>query len=194
MKTHSTLFLLLATCLPLGSLLMAEPDGRLVSEYYDAFNSSDGNTLRGATRDLVKEVPRADWPELFAAIIDRAAKVPDDSQIIAVVASFSYSENPKLVWGGHLEQSLVAQATNSDASVRATIAHLLTNKQSDKYRELCLSFLKDPDDYVRERAITGIGTWKDGRELAAKYIQEHASSPEYARSVRKASMFTGTYR
>ena len=38
-----------------------------------------------------------------------------DSQIIATVAGFSYSEDQTFVWGGHLEQSLVAQATNSDA-------------------------------------------------------------------------------
>ena len=76
MKTRSALLLLLATCLPLGSSLMAGPDSSLVSKYYDAFNSADGNTLMGANENLVKEVPYADWPELFAAIIDRAAKVP----------------------------------------------------------------------------------------------------------------------
>lgn len=72
------------------------------------------------------------------------------------------------------------------------------NYYPERYRPISLSFLDDPNDWVRDSAVRAIEEWKDAQDIlkkyiqdhgAKKYIQDHGDALHHAESIRSAKIY-----
>jgi hypothetical protein len=186
MKTRRAALAFVALCLVFSASAPAQINDAMVDKYYNEFNALDGTALVNASIELSMEVPLNSQSELFADLIDRAAKNPKDFPVITETITLIYNRGSRLLWNAHLEKALLAQIRHPAPQVRMMLVGLLARKEPDKYREISLSFLNDPDDDVRGRALDAMRGWKDREDILKKYIKDHAADPDHAKSVDDA--------
>jgi len=168
---------------------LAEISDSIVDKYYEEMHTTDGTASINIGINLSTEFPDASQGELFAVLIDRADKKQEDYSVLCNVLTYLINKDPSFVWSAHLEKSLLALTKCPDVKVRAGLIRLLTMREKNKYQDLCIAFLDDPNDDVRNIAIPAVGYRANGRNILKKYIQDHDADPNYAKSVARAKKF-----
>jgi len=161
------------------------------NKYYPPLkaNENDGTGLRIVLHQFFDEVPAASQSEVLARIMERAsAATPPDNALIESILSVSEGfQDKKVEWNTHLEKLIYAQAKNPDPNVRGMVVHALAKMRKDAAREVVLSFLNDPDDGVRSRALDSIDQWPDAESIYQGYIQSHHSDADHSKSLQYAN-------
>ena len=160
------------------------------STYYPQFKSSeyDGTGRRIVLHEFFDEVPAASQSEVLARIMEKAsAATPPDNALIESILSLSEGfQDKKVDWNPHLEKLIYAQAKSPDPNVRSLVVHVLAKMRKNDARDLVLSFLNDPDENVRSRALDSIDKWPDAEPLYRGYIQAHQADTDHSKSVQYA--------
>lgn len=180
--------LLLAAWMLLATMSRADTQAELVEKYCKAFNfpDNDGMSRQSVVFAMDKEVPRAGRDDFYAALIDRAASEPDGAGAIGYVLGELGNREVTFIWNQHLKRSVLAQAKHKSAGVRGMVSSLLCMHDRTEYRDLCLSYLNDPDDDVRSKTLFAMGRWPDALSIMTKYIQDHHASSDHSGSLEVA--------
>jgi HEAT repeat protein len=175
--------------------IKAEVPEDKVKAFYDSLNTWCGNGLMFVNRDFEKNFTEKDQADVLAEIIERSAKIPNDSYVLlhamGMAGSFVRPDGTR-PWNPRLESVLLAQAHNSNPYAREALVAVLLNRHENKQRDMILSFLKDDNDEVRQSVLDGINKakWPDALTICKEYIDQTQPEGSYKGSVICAKRYT----
>lgn len=162
----------------------ATTNADFVNKYYRIFESAE---QVGPSIFFFKDVPPSSRAEVLADILDRAvAANPQNLMVIRNVIEILRGFQGPVTWNAHLEKSVLDQAKSPDLTIRELLIEMLAIARKDQNRDLILSFQNDPDQEIRYAALHDIVRWPDAESIYQKFIQDHQSDPNYAKSVQAA--------
>lgn len=186
---------IVALAMPLMPLTVpADARGDLVDKYINRLQDQTcGNGVRGVISDLIDEVPASERDELFASIIDKGGQSPEADNAIPHILDILSPESFGDVWSSHLEKAVLSQNANKSPGVRRMLVGLLSKRDREKYREICLSYLDDPDQRVQFGAVCALEYWPDAVGVLSKYVRgRRYNAEDPADPVAEAKRFLGS--
>jgi hypothetical protein len=177
---------LIAAVLLFASASHALPRPEVLDELHGRFVGKDALSRGAAYEWFEKNVPPAERAETLLELwrLEQARKLGAGATIVAWLlepAAKTIELTPPL-------QAMLSQAAQSaDFDTRAVTLNVLADRGARAER--FIPFLRDADDFIRERAVEELATRPGGAKTLKKYVADNATSKKYERSVTRARFF-----
>jgi hypothetical protein len=170
----------------------------LYSSLKGTFTPSDtGDPMMAIEMDFNKAVPQSDQAKVIAELIERAAGVPTDTDVLFNAMHLAEFKQPdgESPWNERLESALLAQAGNSHLGIRGRLVDIfLTHPDAhhrDKIIPLISSFLRDDDDHRRVGLLDDLikSKWPETHQICEDYVKNTPVEGAHKESVLTAKAF-----
>lgn len=177
---------LLAAVLFLASAAHALPRQEVLDELHGRFVSRDALSRRAAYEWFEKNVPPGERAEALLELwrLEQARKWGAGATIVAWLLEPSAKA---VELKPPLQAMLSGAARSSDFDTRGVTLNVLADRGAPAER--FIPFLRDSDDFIRERAVEEIAKRGDAAKTLKKYVSDNATSKKFERSVARARFF-----
>jgi len=169
----------------------------LYSEMNRPFWESDcGSSLTPVQADLYKSVPPQEEVNVLAEIIERAAKVPSDTNVIFNATYLALRINGSPTWSNRLEAALLSQVHSPNKDIQYNLVQLFLKQKSVAHRDdiipLIYSLLEEKDDHFRGGILSDLTSsgWPETGKICEDYLKRTQPGQEHKESRLYAERFT----
>ena len=177
---------LLAALFLLASAAHALPPQAVLDDLHRRFVTRDARGSHAAYESFEKTVPPGERAETLLELwrLEQSRKWGAGATLIA----WLLEPSAKAVELTPPLQAMLSKAAESaDFDTRGVTLNVLAARGARAGR--FIPFLRDPDDFIRERAIEELAVRAGAAKTLKKYVSDNATSKKYERSVARARFF-----
>lgn len=134
-------------------------------------------------KTLPKEARAASWSGLWEHC---GSAQSDSKQKVALLSFIDSAEGRTMNWDCRMKYHLCSAIYDKSESVREALLAAVSTRKEAEVRPLLLSFLGDPSDVVRTKAIGYVKEMPGGDSVLAAYVRNVAFKAEFAGSRQRA--------
>jgi hypothetical protein len=170
----------------------------LYSSLKGTFTPTDmGDPMMAIESSFNKAVPEPEQANVIAKLIERAARVPSDEDVLFNAMHLAQFKRPDGAspWNEQLQTALLAQEGNHLLGIRWRIVEIFLSHPDANYRDkiipLIYSLLRVDDDHQRVGLLDDLirSKWPETKEICETYVRNTPLEAKHKESVLTAKAF-----